>query len=145
MEPPTVVIDNGTGYSKMGYAGNLDPSYLIPSTIAYSLNKVSLVVYIIFYRKILNLRTLRWIIISEKRLWLNLSKRLIKSAIYWRVVKSKTGKVLRSSGIKVFTHISGASLKSIGLFSQSHQWILPRIESKWRKLCLRHSVWRDCL
>jgi len=23
MEPPTVVIDNGTGYTKMGYAGNL--------------------------------------------------------------------------------------------------------------------------
>ena len=41
MEPPTVVIDNGTGYTKMGYAGNLDPSYLIPSTIATSLNKVS--------------------------------------------------------------------------------------------------------
>ena len=41
MEPPTVVIDNGTGYTKMGYAGNVDPSYLIPSTIAYSLNKVS--------------------------------------------------------------------------------------------------------
>ena len=41
MEPPTVVIDNGTGYSKMGYAGNLDPSYIIPSTIATSLNKVS--------------------------------------------------------------------------------------------------------
>jgi len=39
MEPPTVVIDNGTGYTKMGYAGNLDPSYLIPSTIATSLNK----------------------------------------------------------------------------------------------------------
>jgi len=41
MEPPTVVIDNGTGYTKMGYAGNLDPSYTIPSTIATSLNKVS--------------------------------------------------------------------------------------------------------
>jgi len=41
MEPPTVVIDNGTGYSKMGYAGNLDPSYIIPSTIATSLSKVS--------------------------------------------------------------------------------------------------------
>ena len=41
MEPPTVVIDNGTGYSKMGYAGNLDPSYIIPSTIATSLAKVS--------------------------------------------------------------------------------------------------------
>lgn len=40
MEPPTVVIDNGTGYSKMGYAGNMDPSYIIPSTIATSLNKV---------------------------------------------------------------------------------------------------------
>jgi len=39
MEPPTVVIDNGTGYTKMGYAGNLDPSYTIPSTIATSLNK----------------------------------------------------------------------------------------------------------
>jgi len=42
MEPPTVVIDNGTGYSKMGYAGNMDPSYIIPSTIATSLNKVSI-------------------------------------------------------------------------------------------------------
>lgn len=41
MEPPTVVIDNGTGYTKMGYAGNMDPSYIIPSTIATSLNKVS--------------------------------------------------------------------------------------------------------
>jgi actin-related protein len=42
MEPPTVVIDNGTGYTKMGYAGNMDPSYIIPSTIATSLNKVSI-------------------------------------------------------------------------------------------------------
>ena len=42
MEPPTVVIDNGTGYTKMGYAGNLDPSYIIPSVIATSLNKVSI-------------------------------------------------------------------------------------------------------
>lgn len=41
MEPPTVVIDNGTGYTKMGYAGNMDPSYIIPSTIGTSLNKVS--------------------------------------------------------------------------------------------------------
>ena len=40
MEPPTVVIDNGTGYTKMGYAGNMDPNYIIPSTIATSLNKV---------------------------------------------------------------------------------------------------------
>ena len=34
MEPPTVVIDNGTGYTKMGYSGNVDPSYIIPSVIA---------------------------------------------------------------------------------------------------------------
>ena len=58
MEPPTVVIDNGTGYTKMGYAGNLDPSYLIPSTIATSLSKVSFIIYflIIFYRKLENTR-----------------------------------------------------------------------------------------
>ncbi|EGG21389.1 actin-like protein [Cavenderia fasciculata] len=31
---PAVVIDNGTGYTKMGYAGNDDPSFIIPSTIA---------------------------------------------------------------------------------------------------------------
>lgn len=43
MDPPTVVIDNGTGYSKMGYAGNLDPSYIIPSTIATNLGKVSII------------------------------------------------------------------------------------------------------
>jgi len=30
---PAVVIDNGTGYSKMGYAGNVEPAYIIPSTI----------------------------------------------------------------------------------------------------------------
>ena len=33
---PAVVIDNGTGYTKMGYAGNCEPQYIIPSTIAVS-------------------------------------------------------------------------------------------------------------
>jgi len=37
MEPATIVIDNGTGYTKMGYSGNFEPSYMIPSVIA---NKV---------------------------------------------------------------------------------------------------------
>jgi len=41
-DPATVVIDNGTGYTKMGYAGNMEPSYLIPSCIAKSVPKVSL-------------------------------------------------------------------------------------------------------
>eukprot|EP01122_Echinamoeba_exundans_P003088 TRINITY_DN13245_c0_g1_i1.p1 TRINITY_DN13245_c0_g1~~TRINITY_DN13245_c0_g1_i1.p1 ORF type:complete len:498 (+),score=165.86 TRINITY_DN13245_c0_g1_i1:70-1494(+) len=31
---PAVVIDNGTGYTKMGYAGNSEPSYIFPTTIA---------------------------------------------------------------------------------------------------------------
>lgn len=28
-----VVIDNGTGYTKMGYAGNLEPAFDIPTLI----------------------------------------------------------------------------------------------------------------
>jgi len=36
----TIVIDNGTGYTKMGYAGNLDPDFIIPTAIA-ELNKKS--------------------------------------------------------------------------------------------------------
>ena len=31
---PAVVIDCGTGYTKMGYAGNAHPSYVIPTQIA---------------------------------------------------------------------------------------------------------------
>ena len=31
---PAIVIDNGTGYTKLGYAGNREPQYIIPSTIA---------------------------------------------------------------------------------------------------------------
>lgn len=29
-----IVIDNGTGYTKMGYAGNMEPSLVIPSVLA---------------------------------------------------------------------------------------------------------------
>ncbi|KAJ3009222.1 Actin- protein 3, partial [Thoreauomyces humboldtii] len=32
--PPAVVIDNGTGYTKMGYAGNNDPQFIIPTCMA---------------------------------------------------------------------------------------------------------------
>lgn len=31
---PAVVIDNGTGYSKIGYSGNTEPQFIIPSCIA---------------------------------------------------------------------------------------------------------------
>lgn len=34
MENKVLVIDNGTGYTKMGYAGNLQPTYDIPTLIA---------------------------------------------------------------------------------------------------------------
>eukprot|EP00002_Diphylleia_rotans_P038839 TRINITY_DN887_c0_g1_i1.p1 TRINITY_DN887_c0_g1~~TRINITY_DN887_c0_g1_i1.p1 ORF type:complete len:416 (-),score=105.02 TRINITY_DN887_c0_g1_i1:398-1645(-) len=32
--PTPVVIDVGTGYTKMGYAGNLEPNFIIPTVIA---------------------------------------------------------------------------------------------------------------
>ncbi|XP_031572113.1 actin-related protein 3-B [Actinia tenebrosa] len=31
---PACVIDNGTGYTKMGFAGNTEPQYIIPTAIA---------------------------------------------------------------------------------------------------------------
>lgn len=34
MQGPPVVIDNGTGYTKMGYAGNTEPQYIVPTLIA---------------------------------------------------------------------------------------------------------------
>jgi actin-related protein 3 len=33
-QAPVVVIDNGTGYTKMGYAGNNEPQFVIPTTIS---------------------------------------------------------------------------------------------------------------
>eukprot|EP00595_Chromulina_sp_UTEXLB2642_P002752 CAMPEP_0196764884 /NCGR_PEP_ID=MMETSP1095-20130614/7084_1 /TAXON_ID=96789 ORGANISM="Chromulina nebulosa, Strain UTEXLB2642" /NCGR_SAMPLE_ID=MMETSP1095 /ASSEMBLY_ACC=CAM_ASM_000446 /LENGTH=417 /DNA_ID=CAMNT_0042121627 /DNA_START=37 /DNA_END=1290 /DNA_ORIENTATION=+ len=33
-QKPAVVIDNGTGYTKMGYSGNVEPQYIIPTVIA---------------------------------------------------------------------------------------------------------------
>ena len=34
MSKPPVVLDNGTGYTKMGYAGNYEPNHLVPSLIS---------------------------------------------------------------------------------------------------------------
>ena len=31
---PAVVIDNGTGYTKMGFAGNCEPQYIVPTLVA---------------------------------------------------------------------------------------------------------------
>ena len=39
MDNPPCVIDNGTGYTKMGYAGNSEPQYIVPTLIASQVNK----------------------------------------------------------------------------------------------------------
>ena len=58
MEPATVVIDNGTGFTKMGYAGNMERSYLIPTSIATPVNKVRFGFnLILFYIHIVNSST----------------------------------------------------------------------------------------
>ena len=33
MDNQAVIIDNDTGYTKMGYAGNIDPDFIIPTAI----------------------------------------------------------------------------------------------------------------
>lgn len=146
MEPPTVVIDNGTGFTKMGYAGNMDPSYLIPSTIATTMNKVSwkwksaLITIFIYYRKTQNSSHLKWTTILERKPWL--IKRHIKLVICSKEVWLKIGKVLKSSGTNLYIHTSDASLKNIGLSWRSHQWTLLKTENKWLKSCLRHLAWK---
>ena len=34
MEKPAVIFDNGSGYSKLGFSGNMEPSFIIPTAIA---------------------------------------------------------------------------------------------------------------
>jgi len=34
MSRPVVVLDNGTGYTKMGYSGNHEPNFIVPSLIS---------------------------------------------------------------------------------------------------------------
>ena len=42
--PAAVVIDNGTGSTKMGYAGNVDPDFVFPTAIADVAKKSNLTV-----------------------------------------------------------------------------------------------------
>jgi actin-related protein 3 len=41
---PAVVIDNGTGFTKMGYAGNCEPNFIVPSVIAAQTGQASIAV-----------------------------------------------------------------------------------------------------
>jgi actin-related protein 3 len=34
MNKPACVIDNGTGYTKMGYSGNMEPNFIVPTLMA---------------------------------------------------------------------------------------------------------------
>lgn len=34
MSRPAVILDNGTGFTKMGYAGNTEPNFIVPSLIS---------------------------------------------------------------------------------------------------------------
>lgn len=36
----TIVFDNGTGFTKIGYAGNLEPSHIFPTAICQSPNSI---------------------------------------------------------------------------------------------------------
>jgi actin-related protein 3 len=42
MDLPAVVIDNGTGYTKMGFAGNMEPQFQIPSVLSDTGKKVNI-------------------------------------------------------------------------------------------------------
>jgi actin-related protein 3 len=46
------VIDNGTGYTKMGYAGNSEPSFDIPTLITDSSDQTSKASWTMSNRKI---------------------------------------------------------------------------------------------
>ena len=47
-----VVIDNGTGYTKMGYAGNSEPSFDIPTLITDKGDQSSKATYTMSNKKI---------------------------------------------------------------------------------------------
>ena len=124
MEPATVVIDNGTGYTKMGYAGNMDPSYLIPSQIAKAVEKVSLKIisrsltpFYDFSKEVSARKTSSAIqsSISTSARRPSQSNLLTTSHLFSTRVKSQTGTVLRNSGTSPFTLISDVIQKSTDL------------------------------
>lgn len=41
MKPHTVVLDNGTGFTKLGYGGNKEPNFVIPTCVAIGDDRVA--------------------------------------------------------------------------------------------------------
>lgn len=46
---PAVVIDNGTGYTKMGYAGNVEPQYIVPTVAGFKPSKVKIFCMVLIF------------------------------------------------------------------------------------------------
>ena len=158
----------------MGYAGNMEPSYLIPSCIAKAVPRVSTLTFNKFYSKhgklfrgifnsldqiyitdILTYTPFFYVFskVESIGIWQTTPNSTFSSvmrprrraehmswAICLRVGRFRTGMVSKSSGTSQSTHICGATLKNIDLYSQSHLWTRPRTESKWLRLCSRHST-----
>ena len=153
MEPATVVIDNGTGFTKMGYAGNMEPSYIIPTRIATNETKVRpldipLICILRFLRNQLqevpqpqNSWIMNWISTLETQRILVLQATIAE--VYWNTVKLLTGRESKNSGTSRSTTTFVASQKSTNSSWRSHQWTPQRTESKWRKLCSRPLMLRD--
>lgn len=94
-------------------------------------------------RKIVNSITLTWTFTSATMLWLN--NQLITWELCLNMVRSTTGKELKSFGINLFTLSSVANQANINLFWLNHQWTPLKTESRWPRSCLRRLMLRDSL
>ena len=145
--PAAVVIDNGTGYTKMGYAGNFEPSYMIPSCIATAQQKVSTTSSLKLFRKhnpwpTPHSEILTWISILEMRPMI--TNNLTTSSISWRPVRYVTGKESKNTGTDPSTTTSNANQRSTDLSWLNLPLTPPKIVSKWQKSCSKHLMSRVC-
>ena len=94
-------------------------------------------------RKIVSSTTLTWTFTSVTMLWL--SNQLITWELCSNMVRSTTGKELKSSGTNLSTLSSVANQANINLFWLNHLWTPLKTESRWPRSCLRHLMSRDSL
>ena len=94
-------------------------------------------------RRIVNFITLTWTFTSATMLWLN--NQLMTWELCSDMVRSTTGKELKSFGINLSTLSSVANQANINLFWLNHQWTPLKTESRWPRSCLRRLMSRDSL
>jgi len=104
MSKPPVVIDNGTGYTKMGYAGNYEPSFMVPSFISNAIEKVG--------QKANPVQDLDFLS-APKRPRSALGTILTTLSV---TVLLRTGTTWSAIGSDAYTNISHATLKSTSCF-----------------------------